>query len=35
MMHNILIFLEYTLPGLVIAAFAVWLLWRQVINKKQ
>ena len=34
MMHYILIFLEYTLPGLVIAGFVVWFLREHSFSKK-
>jgi hypothetical protein len=32
MTHYILILLEYTLPGLVVAAFVVWFLWKRTLR---
>jgi hypothetical protein len=34
MIYYILIFLEYTLPSLVLTGFAVWPLWQQLLNKR-
>lgn len=34
MQYYFLMFLKYTLPGLVIAVFVVWVLWRRPFSKK-
>ena len=35
MMHFILLFLESTLPGFVVAGFVVLLIWQRLFSKKQ